>query len=125
MAQLQIQPRERIWKIIWKMNIRTKVNTFLCLLIHDRILTWDNLHKGGFIGPSTFPLCSQSEESTNHLLNLCTYNSNIWDEAAQIMRKVDRNRNNISLIIKIWQPVVFKNSILNRVWNLLLGFMIW
>jgi hypothetical protein len=125
MAQFQIQPRERIWKIIWKMNIWPKVNTFLCLLIHDRILTWDNLHKGGFIGPLACPLCSQSEESTDYLLNLCTYNSNIWDQETQIMRKADRNWDNISLIIKIWQPAVFKNSILNRVWKLLLGLVIW
>jgi hypothetical protein len=55
-AQFHLQPKDKIWSVIWKSNLWPKVNIFLWLLVQNRILTWDNLRKRGFIGPSTCPL---------------------------------------------------------------------
>jgi hypothetical protein len=64
-------PREEVWGKIWDMKTWPKISTFLWLVAHNNILTWDNLRKRGFIGPSWCQLCGQEEETQNHLLNLC------------------------------------------------------
>jgi hypothetical protein len=38
-------PCEEIWGKIWDMKSWMKVNTFLWLVAHNNILTWDNLRK--------------------------------------------------------------------------------
>jgi hypothetical protein len=102
-----------------------KINTFLWLVAHNNILTWDNLRKRGFIGPSWCQLCEQEEETQNHLLNLCPYSSCIWDQSASIMRTSDRNRIGLKETIEGWRSSTFHSPILNRIWQLLPGFILW
>jgi len=45
-------PTEEVWRKIWETNSWPKINTFLWQTAHNNILTWDNLRKRGFIGPS-------------------------------------------------------------------------
>jgi hypothetical protein len=72
-SQFQLLPKYPIWHIIWKSNLWPKVSTFLWLLEQNRSLSWDNLRKKGFIGPSTCPLCMQQEESLDNLMNQCPF----------------------------------------------------
>jgi ribonuclease HI len=72
-------PQEPVWEKIWSIKHWPKISTFLWLVAHKGILTWDNLTKRGFVGPSIFPLCWKDSESQNHLLNLCSYSTQIWD----------------------------------------------
>jgi hypothetical protein len=65
------QPKEHIWNIIWKSKLWPKISTFLWLMVQNRILTWDNLRKRGFIGPSICHLCQQQEETMEHIFNQC------------------------------------------------------
>eukprot|EP00253_Pinus_taeda_P015484 PITA_15484 len=44
--------KDKIWERIWRPPIWPKISTFLWLLTHNRILTWDNLRKRKFAGPS-------------------------------------------------------------------------
>jgi hypothetical protein len=74
-AQFHLLPKNPIWHTIWKSHLWPKVSTFLWLLVQNRILTWDNLRKKGFIGPSMCPLCMQQEESMEHLLNQCPFSA--------------------------------------------------
>jgi hypothetical protein len=81
-------PSQNIWSRnkIWGAHLWPKINTFLWLVTHQSILTWDNLTKRGLIGPSLCPLCCNEGETQNHLLNLCPFSSQIWDQCAIIMR---------------------------------------
>jgi hypothetical protein len=45
------QETDNIWNKIWNKALWPKVSTFLWLIIHNRILTWDNLRKGASLGP--------------------------------------------------------------------------
>jgi hypothetical protein len=45
-------PKEEVWGKIWEAKSWPKISTFLWLTVHNNILTWDNLRKRGFIGPS-------------------------------------------------------------------------
>jgi hypothetical protein len=118
-------PREEVWGKIWDMKTWPKINTFLWLVAHNNILTWDNLRKRGFIGPSWCHLCGQEEETQNHLLNLCPYSSCIWDHSASIMRTSDRNRTGLKETIEGWRSSTYQSPILNRIWQLLPGFILW
>lgn len=54
--------KDPIWEKICSLGIWLKISTFLWLLCHKRILTWDNLRKKSFNGPSRCPNCNQKEK---------------------------------------------------------------
>ena len=60
-----------------------------------------------------------------HLLNKCPLDEIIWNLATQLMRRNKRVKNNIIRTIRDWGFVSFKIPILNRAWQLLLGFIVW
>jgi hypothetical protein len=68
MDQDQENP-EKQWENIWKIPQWPKLKMFKWIVLHNRILTWDNLMKRGFIGPSHCHICEFKEEKTDHLLN--------------------------------------------------------
>jgi hypothetical protein len=121
----QSHDKENIWNKVWSPFLWPKVSTFLWLTIHNRILTWDNLWKRGFIGPSICPLCQQQEETLEHLFNRCPFSQWIWDQGAQAMRRMNQNRISIRDTIENWDLLSFKNPILALIWLLLPGFTLW
>jgi hypothetical protein len=88
-------PKDTVWNKIWGAKLWPKISTFLWLTVHNSILTWDNLTKRGFTGPSWCPLCCNEEETQNHLLNLCPFSSQLWDQCTSIMRTSDRNHSSL------------------------------
>jgi hypothetical protein len=98
---------EKIWSKVWQSVLWPKVSIFLWLTTQNHILTWDNLLKKGFIGPSRCTLCQQSEETMEHLLNNCHYSQQIWDWGAQAMRRSKRNRGSIRDTLANWETISF------------------
>jgi hypothetical protein len=80
MDQDQEDPTQQ-WDKLWNNPHWPKIKIFQWLILHNRILTWENLRKRGFIGPSRCHLCQAKEETMNHLLDECTYTTEIWDWA--------------------------------------------
>jgi hypothetical protein len=119
------QQGDNIWSKIWRKELWPKVSTFLWLIIHNRILTWDNLRKRGFTGPSMCVLCQSQEETKEHLFNGCSYSQIIWDQGAQIMRRSNQNHGSIRDTIENWDSIIYSNPILNHIWLLLPGFILW
>ncbi|XP_059077196.1 uncharacterized protein LOC131876295 [Cryptomeria japonica] len=66
------------WKKVWDNFSWPKCNFFLWLLAQRKCLTWENLRKRGFQGPSICLLCSCNEECTSHLFFLCPYSRELW-----------------------------------------------
>jgi exonuclease III len=114
-----------IWGKIWNLKHWPKITLFLWLVLNSSILTWDNLLKRGFIGPSICTLCGQAEETMNHLLNTCHYTAQVWDQVAITMRTSDRLRDSIIETLINWRDQPFSSPYLNRVWQLLPGFVLW
>ena len=50
---------EKVWKLVWHPDSIPKVNMFTWLLLHNKLLTAENLRKRGIQGPSRCVLCSQ------------------------------------------------------------------
>lgn len=69
-----------LWEQIWNSSNWPKVSTFLWLLCHNTILTWDNLKKRSFLGSSTCPNCKQEEETTIHLMQTCHFGRKLWEK---------------------------------------------
>jgi len=63
---------------IWSWGCPLKLKIFIWLLLEDKILTWNNLLKRGWIGPGYCYLCKGNEETTNHLFSHCPFMTSIW-----------------------------------------------
>jgi hypothetical protein len=98
---------------------------FEWLVLHNRILTWENLRKRGYIGPSHFHLCQVKEETMSHLLNKCSYTTELWDWVAGIYRQSNRIWGNINATINNWNENYNENEMVNLCWNLMSGMIIW
>ena len=116
---------EEIWKKIWTLNFWPKVATFSWMIVKGRILTGENLRKRGIQGPSQCCLCSQAEETTNHLLDSCPFAAAIWDKGAMGFRKSDRKRSQPARTLMEWNQKTFKNRIIRTIWNALPGMIMW
>jgi hypothetical protein len=123
--QPNLAPTRAVWRKIWNLRHWPKITLFLWLVVHSSILTWDNLSKRGFVGPSMCILCGETAETMNHLLTSCPYTAQIWDQSALIMRTSDCVRDNIVDTITNWRDQVFHSPLLNRIWQLLPGFILW
>ena len=69
-----------IWNHNWKNRTLPKIDVFMWTLIHQRLLTGENLEKRGIVGPFRCPLCAVNSESISHLFFNCTYTVSIWKE---------------------------------------------
>jgi hypothetical protein len=47
-------------------------------MLEQRILTWENLVKRGFLGPRKCVLCGKDEEIVLHLFVKCNFTKDIW-----------------------------------------------
>jgi len=96
-----------------------------CFYSKKKILTWDNLQRFGFIGPSICYLCHLEVETMEHLLNNNPFSEKIWNQATLFMRRTKWFKNNIISTIRDWGSGSFKSPILNKTLNLLQGFIVW
>ena len=63
---------ENMWKKVWQSDCIPKINCFIWLLMHNKLLTVDNLSKRGIEGPSRCALCNSDLESALHLFLQCS-----------------------------------------------------
>ena len=75
-------PKNPLWEKIWRPGIWPKVSIFLWLFGHQKILTWDNLIKRSFHGPSICPNCCAHEETQKHLLNDYSLANQLWEKVS-------------------------------------------
>jgi hypothetical protein len=118
-------PPDPGWAKLWALRTWPKISIFLWQVLHRRILTWDNILKRGFSGPSRCVLCNNNEESIDHLLNNCTFSNNLWDKATILYRISDRIHGDITHTLKNWADSPYQNPILNHLWQFLPGFLVW
>ena len=69
---------ESIWKKVWKSDCIPKVNSFIWLLVHNKLLTAENLRKRQIAGPSRCTLCNSDLESTVHIFLQCSVSKQVW-----------------------------------------------
>jgi len=62
---------------LWQWKIPLKIKLFVWLLLEQKLLTWDNLVKRGFLGPSMCALCGVEGENAKHLFVDCVFTKDI------------------------------------------------
>eukprot|EP00253_Pinus_taeda_P025653 PITA_25653 len=117
--------KEKLWNQIWNSHLWPKISTFLWLLSHNRILTWDNLRKRSFSGPSICLNCRAEEETTIHLLFQCNLARQLWGKAVFRSQKDYRAQGNLKATLRNWPQTPYQSRILNTLWQLLPGFISW
>jgi hypothetical protein len=63
---------------LWHWQLPLKIKLFIWLMLEQNILTWENLSKRGFVGPSKCVLCGLKEETVKHLFVECKFTKDIW-----------------------------------------------
>jgi hypothetical protein len=79
LADIPGPPPSKIWSFVWSGPSLPKINAFIWVMVHNKILTAENLQKRGIVGPSRCALCMASEESIQHLFFECPLSIHIWD----------------------------------------------
>jgi hypothetical protein len=62
------------------LGLPSKDQTFLWLLIEDKLLTWNNLLKRGWQGPGLCQLCRGNEDFVFHLFVQCPFTCFVWNK---------------------------------------------
>ena len=57
---------------------------FTWSLMHERVLTGENLEKRGIAGPFRYPLCTEASENIRHLFLKCPYTTSVWDDVLKL-----------------------------------------
>lgn len=118
-------PYDTIWRKIWELNSWPKVSHFLWLVGHKRILTWDKLRRRNFQGPSICHNCNQNEETLQHLLDACPLANQLWEKASFRCQRRCRLENDITNSLRQWPQKPYKSELLNRLWNIIPGLILW
>ena len=79
-ANYNVPISPKIWNYLWKCSTLPKIEMFISSLMHERVLTGENLEKGGFDGPFCCPLCAEASENISHLFLKCPYAISIWKD---------------------------------------------
>ena len=117
-------PRDKLWQFVWAHGTWPKVSTFLWLLSHKRILTWDNLLKQGFIGPSQCPNCKQNIETIQHLMLTCTLASKLCEKICFRSQR-SKPQGDLTSIMRLWPKHPYNSPILNTLWQIIPGLLFW
>eukprot|EP00253_Pinus_taeda_P007787 PITA_07787 len=113
--------KDKIWERIWQPPIWPKISTFLWRLTHNRILTWDNLRKRKFAGPSICLNCKIEDESAAHLMHLCPLSRQIWEKVSFHCQKEVTVQGDINATLRSWPQQPYQCKILNTLWQLILA----
>lgn len=117
--------KDPLWNKVWDPANWPKVSTFLWLLCQNKILTWDNLRKRNYHGPSLCPNCRQEEESTKNLMHSCQLACKLSEKVSFQCQKEGRIQGDIIATIRNWARNPFKSKILNFLSKLIPGFLMW
>ena len=65
--------RDDLLPKFWGFNIPQKLKCFIWMASNNKINTWDNLHKWGWVGPNRCCLCKMEEETVEHIFVGCSF----------------------------------------------------
>eukprot|EP00253_Pinus_taeda_P005945 PITA_05945 len=114
-----------LWGRIWGFKAWPKISHFLWMVGHKKILTWDNLRRRNFQGPSICHNCFQNEETLQHLLDTCSIANQLWEKVGLRCQKRCKGTGDIIDTIRQWPKIPYDCEILNYLWNIIPGTVLW
>ena len=109
----------KLWKKVWQTDYIPQVNRFIWILLHNKLLTAENLKKRGISGPSRCILCNSDEETISHLFLQCSFSHLIWRSVLPPGTALNFP-DTIAQLFAVWSKhfpgSLNKKLILNRLW---------
>ena len=106
---------------IWKCKVPLKIKVFTWLVIHDKILSKENLAKKGWMGSIGCVFCGCAVESSKHIFFQCIVTKEVWTFFLQNSYGLDNM--NIGQIFTLFSGAKF--NLCMRFWNMLVLAIIW
>ncbi|KAK3193441.1 hypothetical protein Dsin_024751 [Dipteronia sinensis] len=95
------------WNFLWKLQIPLRVQSFLWILLHGKLLTNDNRAIRGFIPDTIYERCKAGCENINHVFRSCEKSCFVWED---ICKGITRSH----LFICDWDDWLMQNLKNNR-----------
>ncbi|XP_026460037.1 uncharacterized protein LOC113360789 [Papaver somniferum] len=102
--------------VVWSREYPYKINFFLWLLSHDRIMTADNLLRRGMNVSSLCCFCDEDDETSSHLFYECWRTRRIWDYFVEGCRFEWTYNSNVTINVKSWK-FNWCDERLSQIWN--------
>jgi hypothetical protein len=112
-----------LWKIIWGVKSPRRVAFFMCIVAWDRILTYDNLRKKGFVLAGWCCMCKSDGECVDHVFIHCGAARLLWSLVFRSFGMVWVLPNRVSDLLFGWWNWFGKKS--SGVWNLIPSCLMW
>ena len=113
-----VPPNPAPWETIWNFPSIPKIDIFIWTLLHNSIMTGDNLKRKGWEGPSRCSLCNHAEETIEHLFISCEFTKEVW--RIMIGPAADNLPNSVMDVISNWISLspfnLSKKSLLKHAW---------
>ena len=119
--KLTMEPaaNESLWKKVWHSDNIPKVNYFIWTLMHNKLLTAENLRKRGIAGPSICAICNSESETSIHIFLQCSVSLKFWKSIlppGSQFKPSDSLRQLLEKWIKYF-PGNLNKKILKHLWN--------
>ena len=119
-----------IWNLVWILPSIPKINFFTWIVIHQKLLTGENLSKKGFYGPFRCCLCFQAAKSSAHILVECVFAQKVW---ALVLRGLSFSFFPLNaepvILFKNWQSryrgALSSNHAWRKIWQAIPKFIWW
>lgn len=105
---------------MWTWEALMKLKYFTWLPFHNRILTWDNLVKRGFLGPSICTLYRSANEDATHIFLDCPFALLVLENVTYILKiSLFLDRDCIIFCLRCWsfRHLEYKSLILYTFWE--------
>ncbi|KAF2306076.1 hypothetical protein GH714_011197 [Hevea brasiliensis] len=115
-----------VWRSVWRWFGPFRVNSFLWLIIHGRLLTNVERCRRHLSSSSACQLCSYCDETTLHVLRDCPFTALVWNRVFQLSGKNYSAPD--SLVIRDWifPNLVDDTAVLDGVyWCSIFGLTCW
>jgi hypothetical protein len=117
------------WKRVWDQLSIPKVNFFFWTLMHNKILTGDNLEKRNIAGPHRCALCNNNSETSQHLFMGCTFAKEVWGLFLQDFHIIIPPQNSVAELFASWNLVypqrIPSKSFWTKIWTAIPKYVCW
>ena len=104
---------EPCWAKAWMKGMTPKVNIFFWILLQNKVLTLDNLKKGGIVVINRCVLCKNDGESIDHITLHCPFFVKILDSIFLLLKVEWVFPSNLQLFFISWKAPS-KNSLIGK-----------
>jgi exonuclease III len=128
-ASRNISHTPAFWKRVWDQLSIPKVNFFFWTLMHNKILTGDNMEKRNIVGPHRCALCNNNFETSQHLFMDCTFAKEVWGLFLQDFQIIIPPQNSVAELFASWNLIypqrIPSKSFWTKIWTAMPKYVCW